>query len=208
MSAVLTAVTVLALLTFGSFQAGAAASFYDPPSPLPVSRNGDIIRHEASRFYVDPVKVLAAQASVQRIMYRSTDTHDRPIAVTGTVLTPTSPWTGTGQRPIVSYAVGTQGVGDDCAPSKALAAGFEYEALLARGYGVVVTDYEGLCTPGCTPTSTGRPRATRCSTPSERRSVCRKRTFRTRARSPSPGTHKGGGHRRPRPKCSPVTPRS
>jgi dienelactone hydrolase len=148
MSAVLTAVTVLALLTFGSFQAGAAASFYDPPSPLPVSRNGDIIRHEASRFYVDPVKVLAAQASVQRIMYRSTDTHDRPIAVTGTVLTPTSPWTGTGQRPIVSYAVGTQGVGDDCAPSKALAAGFEYEALLARGYGVVVTDYEGLCTPG------------------------------------------------------------
>jgi cephalosporin-C deacetylase-like acetyl esterase len=85
-------------------------------------------------------------------MYRSTDTHDRPIAITGTVVTPTTPWSGMGQRPIVSYAVGTQGVGDDCAPSKSMAARFEYEGpfiagLLARGYGVVVTDYEGLGTP-------------------------------------------------------------
>jgi pimeloyl-ACP methyl ester carboxylesterase len=86
-------------------------------------------------------------------MYRSTDTHGRPIAITGTVLTPTTAWSGSGPRPIVGYAVGTQGLGDDCAPSKQLAAGFEYEGpfiagLLSRGYGVVVTDYEGLGTPG------------------------------------------------------------
>jgi hypothetical protein len=37
MSAVLTAVTVLALLTLGSFQAAAAPSFYDPPSPRKLS---------------------------------------------------------------------------------------------------------------------------------------------------------------------------
>jgi pimeloyl-ACP methyl ester carboxylesterase len=69
------------------------------------------------------------------------------------VLTPRPAWHGAGARPIVGYAVGTQGEGDDCAPSKALAAGFEYEGpfiagLLTRGYGVVVTDYEGLGTPG------------------------------------------------------------
>lgn len=141
----------IALLTFPG-QAG-AASFYDPPSPLPAGANGDIVRHEVSQFYIDPVKLIKANAKVHRIMYRSTDTHDRPIAVTGTVLTPTSNWIGAGQRPIISYAAGTQGLGDDCAPSKALAAGFEYEGpfiagLLSRGYGVVVTDYEGLGTPG------------------------------------------------------------
>jgi pimeloyl-ACP methyl ester carboxylesterase len=152
LSAAVATVSVLALVALGPPQAS-AASFYDPPSPLPAGRDGDVIRHEASTFYIDPVKLIKADAGVRRIMYRSTDTHGSPIAVTGTVLTPRSAWHGTGVRPIVSYAVGTQGEGDDCAPSKALAAGFEYEGpfiagLLARGYGVVVTDYEGLGTPG------------------------------------------------------------
>jgi pimeloyl-ACP methyl ester carboxylesterase len=152
LSAAVATASVLALVALGPPQAS-AASFYDPPSPLPAGRDGDVIRHEASTFYIDPVKLIKADAGVRRIMYRSTDTHGSPIAVTGTVLTPRSAWHGTGVRPIVSYAVGTQGEGDDCAPSKALAAGFEYEGpfiagLLARGYGVVVTDYEGLGTPG------------------------------------------------------------
>ncbi|GLY36144.1 lipase [Amycolatopsis sp. NBRC 101858] len=152
LSAAVATVSVLALVALGPPQAS-AASFYDPPSPLPAGSDGDVIRHEASTFYIDPVKLIKADAGVQRIMYRSTDTHGSPIAVTGTVLTPRPAWHGAGVRPIVSYAVGTQGEGDDCAPSKALAAGFEYEGpfiagLLARGYGVVVTDYEGLGTPG------------------------------------------------------------
>ncbi|WP_284750574.1 alpha/beta fold hydrolase [Amycolatopsis sp. RTGN1] len=152
LSAAVATVSVLALVALGPPQAS-AASFYDPPSPLPAGSDGDVIRHEVSTFYIDPVKLIKADAGVQRIMYRSTDTHGSPIAVTGTVLTPRSAWHGAGVRPIVSYAVGTQGEGDDCAPSKALAAGFEYEGpfiagLLARGYGVVVTDYEGLGTPG------------------------------------------------------------
>lgn len=152
LAAAVATVSVLALSALGPPSAS-AASFYDPPSPLPAGSDGDVIRHEASTFYIDPVQLIKADASVQRIMYRSRDTHGSPIAVTGTVLTPRSAWHGSGVRPIVSYAVGTQGEGDDCAPSKALAAGFEYEGpfiagLLARGYGVVVTDYEGLGTPG------------------------------------------------------------
>ncbi|WP_158884236.1 lipase family protein [Amycolatopsis anabasis] len=153
LAAALSSAAALALLTFGSSQAAAAPSFYDPPSPLPAGSNGDIIKHEPADFFVDPVKLIRAPASVRRIMYRSTDTHDRPIAVTGTVLTPTAKWDGPGERPIIGYAPGTQGVGDDCAPSKAMAAGLEYEGpfisgLLLRGYAVVVTDYEGLGTPG------------------------------------------------------------
>lgn len=86
-------------------------------------------------------------------MYASTDRDGSAIAVTGTVLVPTSPWIGLGERPIVAFAVGTQGLGDACAPSRQLAAGSEYEGafisgLLARGYAVTVTDYQGLGTPG------------------------------------------------------------
>lgn len=151
-AAILTSVIGLVSLVVGAVPAG-AADFYDPPSPLPSGSNGDIIRHEPSQFFLDPTKLVPAPASVQRIMYRSTDTHGDPVAVTGTVLTPTAPWNGPGPRPIISYAAGTQGVGDQCAPSKALASGLEYEGpflsgLLARGYAIVMTDYEGLGTPG------------------------------------------------------------
>jgi dienelactone hydrolase len=89
-------------------------------------------------------------------MYHSTDAHGRDIPVTGAVLTPTAAWTGTGPRPYVSFGVGTQGLGPQCAPSRQLQAGSEYEtgnidAALQRGYGVAVTDYEGYVS-GATPT--------------------------------------------------------
>lgn len=144
---------VIGLAASATASATAEPSFYQPPSPLPPGQPGDLVRHEPSTFYLDPLKLTRAPAEVHRIMYRSTDTHGDPTAVTGTVLTPHVPWTGEGPRPIVGYAVGTQGQGDQCAPSKLMAAGQEYEGLflqglLLRGYGVVVTDYEGLGTPG------------------------------------------------------------
>ncbi|MFC7617162.1 lipase family protein [Actinokineospora soli] len=86
-------------------------------------------------------------------MYKTTDRDGTPIAVTGTVITPRGPWMGLGERPIVGYAPGTQGLGDHCAPSQQMAMGSEYEGpfiegLLMRGYGIAITDYEGLGTPG------------------------------------------------------------
>lgn len=128
------------------------SDFYTPPAQLP-ARNGAIIKNQRSRFYLDPLELTQANASVQRIMYKSTDARGRAMAVTGTVLTPTSAWSGPDKRPLISYAVGTQGLADKCAPSRQLAAGSEYEGaflqgLLLRGYGVVITDYEGLGTPG------------------------------------------------------------
>jgi len=86
-------------------------------------------------------------------MYTSRGAHGERTAVTGTLLTPGAPWVGPGRRPLITFAVGTQGMADRCAPSRQLADGTEYEtpfigALLTRGYTVVVTDYEGLGTPG------------------------------------------------------------
>jgi pimeloyl-ACP methyl ester carboxylesterase len=147
---------LLALLAsaLGAVMAAPAAAddFYTPPATLP-AHNGDIVRSEPSTFYLDPLRTIRAPATVQRIMYRSTDAHGEPMAVTGTVLTPSKPWLGRGQRPVVGFAVGTQGLGDQCAPSRQLAAGSEYEGsfiagLLQRGYGVAVSDYQGLGTPG------------------------------------------------------------
>lgn len=90
------------------------------------------------------------------MLYQSTDSVGAANAVTGTVLVPTAAWTGGGDRPIVSYAVGTHGLAQPCAPSLQLAGGTDYEtaninAALKAGYAVLVTDYAGYTT-GSTPT--------------------------------------------------------
>jgi dienelactone hydrolase len=135
--------------------AGSGAAFYVPPSTLPTGTAGTIIRSE-------PVSAVAP-ARAWRIMYLSRDIHGRPIPLTGTVLSPRLPWTGNGQRPLVSLAEGTQGEGTQCAPSltittpvrisslQTIAVGYELpaiDALLTLGIAVVVTDYQGLGIPG------------------------------------------------------------
>lgn len=126
--------------------------FYTPPSPLPAAKPGTLIRSR-------PLVIGNVPSPTYRgwsVMYHSRDTHGRPIAVTGAVFTPTTPWTGHGARPYVGFGVGTQGLGPQCAPSKQFAAGSEYEtpnvlAALSKGWGVAVTDYEGYVN-GATPT--------------------------------------------------------
>lgn len=130
----------------------APADFYATPAQVPAAP-GTLLRHEAMDFYLDPVKLIKHPATATRIMYSSTDTQGAPVAVTGTVLVPKLPWRGDGERPAIGYAAGTQGVGDQCAPSRTLSTGEQYEAvgissLLAQGYAVVLTDYEGLGTAG------------------------------------------------------------
>lgn len=130
----------------------AGEAFYTAPATLGPD-NGDIVRTEASSFYVDPLKVTKVNATVTRMMYRTTDTFGTPVAVTGQLIVPKAAWAGTGPRPLVAWAPGTQGLGDQCAPSKLMASGLEYEGpfiagLILRGYVVAVVDYEGLGTPG------------------------------------------------------------
>ncbi|MFJ3956764.1 lipase family protein [Arthrobacter sp. NPDC090010] len=126
--------------------------FYQPPAQLPAS-TGAVIRSEPTGFVLDPLNASGIVITSQRIMYTSTDRTGKPIAVTGTVITPKAPWIGRGTRPLVSYTPGTQGLADRCAPSRLLSFGAEYEeifvaGLVARGYAVAITDYEGLGTPG------------------------------------------------------------
>lgn len=119
-------------------------AFYQPPSPLPGGPHGDVIRCRA-------VASPATGARAWRILYKSTTAAGAATAVSGTLLVPDAAYHGT--RPVVAYASGTQGWGDQCAPSREMAAGnfdeqFAVNNLLARGWAVVVTDYPGLGTPG------------------------------------------------------------
>lgn len=125
-----------------------ADEFYHPPEQIPATP-GEVLRTDRAKFYIDPFRLIPAPAKVTRIMFASTDRHGEPLAVTGTVLTPSRPRSKRDDRATVAFAVGTQGMGSQCAPSRQMAAGREYESvfiagLLARGYNVVVPDYQGL----------------------------------------------------------------
>jgi pimeloyl-ACP methyl ester carboxylesterase len=123
--------------------------FYEPPDPLPAGRPGDVIRAEPMDAFLAPRIRLRARA--WRVLYRSTTATGEPTAVSGSVMLPRGK--PRGARPLVAYAIGTHGIGDHAAPSRLLARGFDWEAgliamVLARGWAVAVTDYQGLGTPG------------------------------------------------------------
>src|SRR5689334_8213214 len=65
------------------------------------------------------------------ITYRSTSTTGQPITVSGTVIVPLG---ANANTPVIGYAPGTHGLGDQCAPSRHLEAGDETEGLLIHQY--------------------------------------------------------------------------
>ncbi|HLS76754.1 MAG TPA: lipase family protein [Nocardia sp.] len=143
---------------------GPWGSFYDPPSVLPGSAPGDVIREEPMSLALSvPSPTGAFPGSARRIMYRSVDDDGNPLAVTGTYFEPSTPWAGGGPRPLISLASGTIGEGRQCAPSIAMSSLLHYrppldlsiayeqfavDYLLTQGIAVVFTDYVGLGTPG------------------------------------------------------------
>lgn len=127
-------------------------AFYEPPATIP-STPGTIIRSEPATLLLDPVNLSSSVVTATRIMYSSTDAQGTPIAVTGTVFVPKTGYRGAPARPFLSYAPGTQGMADRCAPSRQMAEFAEYEGVgiartVGRGYAVGMTDYQGLGTPG------------------------------------------------------------
>lgn len=139
-------------VSMAAMQGPSGNDFYDVPSVY-AGNNGDLI------WYRNATVNLGANSPVEKaynVLYRSTDSLGAQNAVTGTVILPNVAWTGAGERPTLSYAVGTHGLDQSCAPSQQLAAGSDYEienirAALAKGYAVLVTDYAGY-TNGDVPT--------------------------------------------------------
>ncbi|WP_305091948.1 lipase family protein [Prescottella sp. R16] len=96
---------------------------------------------------------LAGADRQYRIEYTTRDAAGRPASSTGAVFVPpgTPP---EGGWPVVSWAHGTVGLGDSCAPSNNPRTERDANYLnhwLSQGYAIVATDYIGLGTPGVHP---------------------------------------------------------
>jgi hypothetical protein len=149
---------LLSAITSGASAVGAAASpisnltFGRPPTNLANHQVGSILR---SRSIDAEVLGLPLGSWATEILFRSVDAQGQPSADITTVLVPKTPWRGPGTRPIVSYQTAEDGLGVACAPSNALQVGLQaatsnaeletidIAAVLAQGWAVITTDYEG-----------------------------------------------------------------
>lgn len=118
---------------------------YLPPEPLPDGAPGELIWAEE----VDA----PPDAQAWRVLYHSESIEGDDVAVSGVVVAPDGA-APDGGRPVVTWAHGTVGLADGCAPSKEASVSETIpglEEMLDAGYVAVATDYEGLGTPGVHP---------------------------------------------------------
>ncbi|MGE3618885.1 MAG: alpha/beta fold hydrolase [Acidimicrobiia bacterium] len=110
----------------------------------------------------DPIAVQEVEipgledATVRRVLYHSESVQGDDVVVSGLIAYPDGPVPPEG-RAVLSWAHGTTGLADACAPSVTLPAGELGLAapFLERGMVVTATDYEGMGTPGRHPYMVG-----------------------------------------------------
>jgi pimeloyl-ACP methyl ester carboxylesterase len=116
-------------------------AFYQPPSPLPGSKPGDLI-------WFAPATNAPAGLTGIKMLYRSETAAGDPIAVSGVVVySPSVPGLN---APLLTFGHGTTGLGDPCAPTRlpSLVDSGYVDMASQQGWVYVGTDYEGLGTPG------------------------------------------------------------
>jgi predicted esterase len=109
-------------------------------------RTGDVLERQPLPTELWP----ATAAAAVRVRYRGIGYDGAGRTVSGSVFLPATAAPAPGW-PVVSYAHGTTGLADHCAPSRVGLTRLEREHVerwLAAGYVVAATDYEGLATPG------------------------------------------------------------
>ncbi len=128
-------------------QGPAGDAFYTPPSALPSGAHGTPIWQRK----LTGAPVLKSAKSNTLLLYTSSGLDNKAVAVSGDVAIPKGK-APKGGWPVISWAHGTVGIADACAPSKiGTQANYDSPLLnswLKAGYAVVRTDYEGLGTPG------------------------------------------------------------
>ena len=126
----------------------AGTAFYTPPSPLPPAPHGTVIWARV----LTTAAALPSAASNTLVLYHTTALDGTDRVVSGTVAVPKGP-PPLGGWPVISWAHGTTGDAPQCAPSLDAPDAAEHEYLgpidpvldrmVAAGYAVVQTDYEG-----------------------------------------------------------------
>ncbi len=134
-------------------------SVYDAPDPQPSGRHGDLI-------WATEIKTEIPGARAWKVLYLSTDINNVVIPVSGVVIAPAAKALPIG-RPVVTYGHGTTGLARNCGISNienpAKDASFYVfpkspdhidagipglTQMIAAGYVVAATDYNGLGAPG------------------------------------------------------------
>jgi pimeloyl-ACP methyl ester carboxylesterase len=154
---VLTVAVALAVISGAAVGAGASSAahssktpapdglpkFYAVPGSLP-SKPGKLVKFER-------VTAPDIDGTVYRVMYTSTDLRDHAIPVTGVIVVPTGK-APKGGFPVVTWGHGTAGMADQCTPSlDPTTTSDQTNALLAAGWVITASDYQGLGTPGLHP---------------------------------------------------------
>jgi len=118
-------------------------AFYSTPADIAASAPGALLRQEKAPEYSLPKGFTAT-----RILYRSTDSHGKPVATSGVVVVPPGK-APEGGWPVIVWAHGTSGTAQSCAPSlmkDVYYGGLRVFDLASAGFVLVMTDYHGLGT--------------------------------------------------------------
>ncbi|CAM3031377.1 lipase family protein [Prescottella defluvii] len=120
---------------------------------------GGVVSADTAPGHVESVEALppglglAGTAREYRLTYTTRDAAGRPASSSGVVFVPQGV-PPEGGWPVVSWAHGTVGLGDACAPSQNPRSARDANYLghwLSQGYAIVASDYIGLGTPGVHP---------------------------------------------------------
>lgn len=130
----------------------AAALRGSDPQPMviadPGTGSGSIVSAETMPNL--PIQVRLSGVNAARVVYRSVQPGVGEREVSGTVFTPSGE-APEGGWPVISYAHGTTGIEQACAPSRfasLLGASALVQGYTTAGFAVAITDYEGLGHPG------------------------------------------------------------
>ena len=136
-------------------KAPAGNAFYTASAKqIKAGKPGTIIWARQIKYTANGRVALPSASKTMLVLYRSLDPKGNPIAVSGTIDLPKGKAPKGGFK-VISWAHGTTGAADVCAPSRNADGGpadsygaASYDAWVKAGYAVLRTDYEGLGTPG------------------------------------------------------------
>lgn len=118
------------------------APFYNTSNLELDGQMGEVVRQE-------PLGVNVPNGKGIRVLYRTEKPDGTPTFSSGMVFIPSTP--AASERPVVAWAHGSLGFGDQCAPSRLedpLANLDWLSGMLQKGWVVTATDYAGFGTPG------------------------------------------------------------
>jgi alpha-beta hydrolase superfamily lysophospholipase len=126
-------------------------AFYSPPRTLPGCTHGDLVYQRR----LDNPAAALRDGDDWLVMYRSEDVRGTAVATSGIIALPKSP-PPRGGYPVITWAHGTVGVADSCAPSRDRPESGAHpmnaypqtllNQFLRQGWAVAMTDFEGLGT--------------------------------------------------------------